>query len=53
MKTESLIIEIRNAEGGRDSALIVNDMLDIYIKSARNNNFSYKIQEISKGFASI
>lgn len=50
---ESIILEIRAAEGGSDSKLLVKDLLDIYIKSAKNQNFSYQITEIRDGFASI
>lgn len=50
---EQIIIEIRAAEGGNDSKLLVNDLMDIYIKSAKVNNFSYQIKEVIDGFASI
>lgn len=36
---EKIILEIRDAEGGTDAKLLVNEMRDIYIKTARNNNF--------------
>jgi protein subunit release factor A len=49
----SIIIEIRASEGGNDSKLLVNDLMDIYLKSARNNNFSSKILEELNGFASV
>lgn len=50
---ETIILEIRAAEGGQDSKLLVKDLLDIYIKSAKNNNFSHKVDQLRDGFASI
>jgi len=50
---ETIILEIRAAEGGSDSKLLVKDLLDIYIKSAKNQNFSHKIDQLRDGFASI
>lgn len=46
-------IEIRASEGGDDSKLLVEDLKNIYIRSARNNNFIYQLNEIRNGFASI
>ena len=43
MKT--IVIEIRASEGGNDSKLLVKDLTDIYTKSCRNNNFSYKVED--------
>ncbi|MCE3225668.1 MAG: hypothetical protein K0S32_219 [Bacteroidetes bacterium] len=40
MKTETIVIELRAAEGGEDSKLLVRDMAAMYIKAARNNNFT-------------
>ena len=42
---ERIIIEIRASEGGNDSKLLVKDLTDIYTKSCRNNNFTYKVEE--------
>lgn len=50
---ETIILEIRAAEGGQDSKLLVKDLLDIYIKSAKNQNFSHKVEQLRDGFASI
>jgi len=50
MKT--IVIEIRASEGGNDSKLLVKDLTNIYIKSCRNNNFSYKLEE-SDGISKI
>lgn len=49
---ETLVIEIRASEGGNDSKLLVNDLTNIYTKSCRNNNFSYKVVE-KDGIAKI
>lgn len=49
---EQIIIEIRAAEGGQDSKLLVEDLRDIYLKSAKNQNFNYKIVN-RDGFSSI
>lgn len=40
METSQIILELRSAEGGADSKLLVVDMKDIYLKAARNNNFN-------------
>ena len=53
MKKQSIIIEIRASEGGNDSKLLVTDLMNIYLKSARNNDFSSKIVEERDGYASI
>lgn len=42
---EKITIEIRASEGGNDSKLLVKDLTDIYTKSCRNNNFSYKVED--------
>jgi len=49
---EQIIIEIRAAEGGQDSKLLVEDLRDIYLKTARVNNFDFKVIN-RDGFASI
>ena len=49
---EQIIIEIRAAEGGQDSKLLVEDLRDIYLKTARVNNFDVKVIN-RDGFASI
>lgn len=53
MKKESIILEIRSAEGGMDSKLIVEDMKDIYIRACRINEFDQSIFESRVGFISI
>ncbi len=37
---KKIILEIRASEGGEDSKLLVNEMRDIYIKTAKNNNLN-------------
>lgn len=46
-------LEIRASEGGNDSKLLVEDLMNIYIRSAKNNNFISKLNEVRDGFASI
>jgi len=36
---QTIVLEIRAAEGGEDSKLLVRDMAAMYIKAAKNNNF--------------
>ena len=36
---ETIYLEIKDAEGGKDAKLLVEDMRDIYIKAAKINNF--------------
>ncbi|CAG7579986.1 MAG: Peptide chain release factor 1 [uncultured marine phage] len=36
---ETIILELRSATGGEDSKLLVDDMADMYYKSAKRNNF--------------
>ena len=48
-----VILEIRSAEGGEDSKLLVEDMLGIYLKTAKNNNFSAEVLEQRSGYASV
>lgn len=46
-------IEIRAAEGGNDSKLLVEDQLNIYTRTIRNNGFEHKILEQNPGFVSL
>lgn len=50
---EQIILEIRDAEGGEDAKLLVADMRDIYIKTAKINGYNWKIQEARDGFVSV
>lgn len=47
---EKVILEIRDAEGGADAKLLVGEMKDIYIKTAKNNNLNWLIVEEREGF---
>jgi len=55
MKTqiEKIVLEIRASEGGSDSKMLVEDIKDIYLKSARNNNFGFEVSESRSGFCTI
>jgi len=46
-------LEIRDAEGVTDAKLLVCEMRDIYIKTAKNNNIDWLITEDRLGFVSI
>lgn len=37
---ETIYLEIRDAEGGQDAKLLVDDMKNIYIKTAKRQNFN-------------
>ena len=50
---QEIIIEIRDAEGGEDSKLLVKDMAEIYIRWSNINNIDSKILESRDGFVSI
>jgi len=50
---EKVILELRASEGGEDSKLLVNEMRNIYIKTAKNNNIDWLITEERLGFVSI
>ena len=50
---ETIILELRAAEGGDDAKLLVKDMSSMYLKAANINNFTAKITSQSEGFASI
>ena len=52
-RKESILLEIRAGEGGRDAKLLVKDTLNIYLKSAKNQSFESKLKEKREGFASI
>lgn len=53
MKQKQIILEIRIGEGGSDAKLLIRDMLNIYIKSAKTQKFEYKIIEERDGYISI
>jgi protein subunit release factor A len=47
------VIEIRSAEGGQDSKLLVGEMAAIYEKAARVNSFTIDKKETKEGQTSI
>ena len=50
---ENIYLEIKDAEGGKDAKLLVEDMRDIYIKTAKINNFNYEVIEDRDGFVCL
>ena len=50
---EKIILQIKAAEGGDDSKLLVKEMAGIYKKTAKVENFLFEILEEKTGFASI
>ena len=48
-KMEKVYLQIRKGEGGKDSALLVEDMADMYIRSAKVNNFNYSVIQNKDG----
>ena len=50
---EQIQLEIRDAEGGQDAKLLVNEMLNIYIKTAKIFNYNWIIKESRSGFVSV
>lgn len=50
---ETVILEIRDAEGGEDAKLLVNDMKNMYVKACKKNSFDVEITEEREGFVSI
>lgn len=46
-------LELRAAEGGNDSKLLIKDMMNIYIKVCKNNSLEYKILEENTNHISI
>ncbi len=40
MKKEVIYLEIKGAQGGKDAKLLVDKMVNIYTKTARNNKFN-------------
>ena len=49
----TVIVEIRAAEGGRDSELLVEDQFAVYVKLARRLGFSLEIIDSVVGFVSF
>jgi peptide chain release factor 1 len=50
---EKILLEIRDAEGGTDAKLLVGEMKDIYIKTAKINNIHWTLGEDREGFVTI
>lgn len=50
---ETIILELRAAEGGDDAKLLVKDMASMYLKAASIYNFSSKVLTSVEGFTSI
>lgn len=50
---QKFYLEIRQGEGGSDAELLVKEMTEIYLKSAKVNNLPHHIYEQRKGFVSI
>lgn len=48
---ETIILEIRDAEGGEDAKLLVRDMTEIYLKSIQQNHFDLSSIDVDNGFA--
>ena len=53
MKKQSIILQVRASEGGSDSKLLVNDLINIYLKSCRNNGFKATIVDDRVGNMSL
>jgi protein subunit release factor A len=51
MKT--INIEIRSAEGGTDSKMLVSDMEKVYLKSCSIYGYKSEVKERREGFVSI
>ena len=51
MKTINL--EIRDGNGGSDAKLLVMEMQDIYMKTAKNNNLACSIVDTREGFVHL
>ena len=50
---QEITIEIRDAEGGEDSKLLVHDMADIYLRFAQINGHKSSVKESRDGFVCI
>lgn len=51
MKTINL--EIRDGNGGSDAKLLVMEMQDIYMKTAKNNNLECSVIDAREGFVHL
>ena len=50
---EKIVVEIRSAEGGKDSCLLAKDLADVYRKAARVENFSVSTLQETEGYISL
>ena len=50
---EKVYIEIRSAEGGDDAKLLVQEMVDIYQKTANVEGFKIESISVKTGFAAV
>jgi protein subunit release factor A len=50
---EKIVLEIRDSEGGKDAKLLVDDMAEIYLRSAIKNNFNAEIVDSRDGFVAL
>jgi protein subunit release factor A len=50
---EKIYLELRSAEGGEDSKLLVDEMKNIYVKAARLNNFACEIIDERSGMTCL
>ena len=48
---ETIILEIRDAEGGEDAKLLVQDMTEIYLRSIKQQDFTLQEIEINTGLS--
>ena len=50
---ERINLEIRDGNGGIDAKLLVKDMMNIYTKTATNNNIQCDVVEVRDGFVHL
>jgi len=53
MKQETIIIEIRDMEGGQDAKLLCQDMADVYSRFCYKNNITIESMENRPGFVKL
>ena len=50
---EQIVLEIRAGIGGSDAALLVKEMVELYKKVAKTENFEIKLLEERNSFTSL
>lgn len=50
---ENINLEIRDGNGGSDAKLLVLEMQNIYMKTAKNNNLKCSIVDAREGFVHL